>query len=680
MYFKLALANVKKSYKDYLIYFLTLSISVCIFYTFNTFNEQQAIIEITKTNSMIMDQFVIILNFLSIFVSIVLGFLILYANQFLIKRRKQEFGIYMLQGMENKKISLILCYETILIGMISLVTGLLLGLVFSQLMSAFIANLFIANVQRFHFIFSFHAFIITILSFFFIFVLVLFFNVYLLNKFKLIDLLQANKKHEKLKLQSVPLNILLFALSLWLIGFAYYEILSIGLTQAMLGPLIRIILCGGIGTFLFFTSLSGFMLQLVKRTNLYYRGLNIFSLRQINASINSSSTSISMICLMLFISIGALSSGINMNKTISKSLIHATPLDMSIWNIEYDQEAHSFDSKLDMLAYYKFPFVDQIESIHDMNINILGDDEIIYNISDLFPYINETNKKQGSSIAKLADANLGFVKLSDYNYFLNMIHKQAITLNEDETLLLSQSETLLSSLKDVCDHQQIEVNDLDLKIVNKQPIFTQLYTANDPDYSIIFVLNDSQISASNVLYESLHTNIKFKEKIDPLIFNSKMANFNPSSLENEDRLNLYYSTADSVYSEKSSLSIAFTYVGIYLGIVFLLTSAVILAIQQVSQASDNRVRYQILSKIGCDKKMMNHSILLQIGLYFLLPLGLAIVHSYVGIIVVNDVIMLLGKTDILLATSFTATLIALIYSAYFYATYSSYKRILNNQK
>ncbi|MEG0093608.1 MAG: FtsX-like permease family protein, partial [Erysipelotrichaceae bacterium] len=121
-------------------------------------------------------------------------------------------------------------------------------------------------------------------------------------------------------------------------------------------------------------------------------------------------------------------------------------------------------------------------------------------------------------------------------------------------------------------------------------------------------------------------------------------------------------------------------VGIYLGIVFLLTSAVILAIQQVSQASDNRVRYQILSKIGCDKKMMNHSILLQIGLYFLLPLGLAIVHSYVGIIVVNDVIMLLGKTDILLATSFTATLIALIYSAYFYATYSSYKRILNNQK
>ena len=147
--FSLALRNIKKSIKDYSIYFITLVIAVAIFYIFNSVDSQTAMMSISKSTMEIVQAIVNVLSYISVFVSIVLGFLIVYANNFLIKRRKKEIGIYLTLGMSKFKVSTVLVLETIIIGVISLGIGLILGVGLSQLLSIFKANLFELHVLYF---------------------------------------------------------------------------------------------------------------------------------------------------------------------------------------------------------------------------------------------------------------------------------------------------------------------------------------------------------------------------------------------------------------------------------------------------------------------------------------------------------------------------------------------------
>lgn len=123
MLFKLSFNNMKKSIKDYSIYFLTLVIGVAIFYMFNSIDSQQAMLRVSSSQREIIKLMITMLGFVSVFVAIVLGLLIVYANNFLINRRKKEFGIYMILGMGKRKISKIILMETIFVGIISLIVG-----------------------------------------------------------------------------------------------------------------------------------------------------------------------------------------------------------------------------------------------------------------------------------------------------------------------------------------------------------------------------------------------------------------------------------------------------------------------------------------------------------------------------------------------------------------------------
>ena len=120
-------------------------------------------------------------------------------------------------------------------------------------------------------------------------------------------------------------------------------------------------------------------------------------------------------------------------------------------------------------------------------------------------------------------------------------------------------------------------------------------------------------------------------------------------------------SAQIVKEANKGMSVIFTYIGLYLGIVFMIASAIILALQQLSQANDNKKHYAILTKIGTDQKMLNRSIFLQISIYFLLPLLLALLHSFIGIQVVNELVLLFGKSDIIIHSFYTACIITLIY-------------------
>lgn len=194
MFFKLAISNVKKSIKDYLVYFLTLSLSVCIFYIFNAIDSQEVMLNISSSQKEILELLSVSIGYVSIFISVVLGFLMVYANKFLIKRRKKELGLYLTLGMNRGTVSRMLILETFIIGLFSLGTGLLVGIFASQALSVVTAKLFEANLKAFVFIFSKGAFLKTICYFSIIYIIIMIFNTMTISKCKLIELIYSGKK------------------------------------------------------------------------------------------------------------------------------------------------------------------------------------------------------------------------------------------------------------------------------------------------------------------------------------------------------------------------------------------------------------------------------------------------------------------------------------------------------
>ncbi|MBP8315648.1 FtsX-like permease family protein, partial [Clostridium neonatale] len=287
MYSKIALKNVKKSFKDYTIYFLTLTLAVCIFYSFNSIESQKALVEVSSTEGDYVTILSDVISYISVFVAIILGSLILYANNFLIKKRNRELGLYMTLGMGKSKISKILIIETIIVGILSLISGLILGLISSQGLSILVSKLFEFKMDEYSFIISPSAISKTILYFGIMFLLVILFNTYIISKYKIIDLLKMGKKSEEIRFKNSFVYLITFILCVISLGTAYKFVLDIGLQLNDPKFLISIIL-GIVGTVLFFFSLAGFILYVVKRTKrIYFKNLNIFTIKQINSKVNT---------------------------------------------------------------------------------------------------------------------------------------------------------------------------------------------------------------------------------------------------------------------------------------------------------------------------------------------------------------------------------------------------------
>ena len=332
MLFKLSYANIKKSFKDYAIYFFTLILGVAIFYIFNAIEDQSVFLKVSSSTREIIKLMNNMLSGVSVFVSFILGFLIIYASRFLMKRRKKEFGIYMTLGMGKGKISKVLFFETLMIGILSLGIGLVFGILLSQFMSIFVANMFEADLTKFSFTISQSATLKTIVYFTIMYLLVMIFNTFSVGKCKLIDLLYANKKSEQVKMKNPYLCVFVFICASIMLGYAYYLVTG-GVTSLNSPDKIFIpIILGTLSTFLIIWSLSGLLLKIVmSMKNVYYKGLNSFTLRQISSKINTTVISMTMVCLMLFITICVLSSSLSIKNSMTANLKELAPADIQFY-------------------------------------------------------------------------------------------------------------------------------------------------------------------------------------------------------------------------------------------------------------------------------------------------------------------------------------------------------------
>lgn len=671
VYSKIALNSVKKSFKDYTIYFLTLTFAVCIFYSFNSIESQKAMLDLTVSQKAYMKLFSSVISIASVFVSFILGALIIYANNFLIKKRKKEMGIYITLGMPKRKVSNILLLETVLIGIISLGIGLILGVVLSQGLSILTAKLFMGSMTSYQFAFSINAVLKTILYFGIIFLLVMIFNTVIISKYKLIDLLNASKKNEKIKMRNPVILSIIFCLAVIFIVVAYIFINKSGLNIESIYFQSSMVL-GVIGTFLFFFGLSGIVLYVIQRSkNIYLKNLNIFIVRQISSKFNTNFLSMSLICLMLFITTVMLSSGLGFKNTMEQGVKKNTPFDASI-EIYYSSDSVSQANELTQVVNNQLSKYTNKSYIAQYQLNDVSMRKM------LLPYVPNTMKK---AIDNSYNDYCMAVSISQYNKMRELEGQKPINLANNDVLVLSNVQKFEGPINDfIKNNGKIDINGTEYKVQNNKAIEDSLYSSGMAINTITLVVPDKIVQNLipytgyiNINYTGSNTEKKTQESNIEAIFD-KLNREKPDGYIG----NGY--TRTQLYEQSLGLSAIVIYLSIYLGIVFLIASAAVLALQQLSEASDSINRYKALRKIGVTDKMINKSIFIQTLIYFGAPLALAIAHSIVAIYVVNDFISALGSTNIIISALIILVFILLIYSGYFYATYTSYKRIIKNNK
>ena len=680
MLFKLSLRNISKSIKDYTIYFFTLILGVAIFYVFNAIDSQTAMMNITSSTQEILELLTSLLSGVSVFVSFILASLIIYASRFLMKRRNKEFAIYLTLGMSKRKISLILFFETLVIGIISLTIGLLAGFLLSQLMSIIVANMFEADLTKFTFIFSKNACIKTLIYFGIMYLVVIIFNIINISRCKLIDLIYSKNKSERIKLKNPWLCIIIFIISACTLGYAYYRVAPGTDKLKSEFEMLFLAALGAISTFFIFWSLSGLILKIVRRhKNTYYKKLNSFVIRQISSKINTTVLSMTVICLMLFITICVLSTSLSMKSSLNKNLSMYAPLDIEIGK-NYNTDQIKYDYTDIQMQNSKLSFE---EALNELGFDYKNNLTNITNFS-LYKDENITLKSSLGSYCEIAKNQKGFLsynktiklmKNSDYNNIANSFNLEKVDLKDNEYIVVGNYENMLSIKNEALKRNtKIEINNNDYYPKYEKAIhgFYEM-TSNESEDGFI-VLPDNALKDEQKVTSLMIADYKGdKNQIESMINNIiKKENF-------ADYI-LTINTKQDIKNASVGLGAIVTFLGLYLGIIFLISCAAILALKELSESSDNSEKFNMLRKIGVDEKDLNKALFRQIGVFFIFPLALAIIHSIFGLMFCNNIIKTAGVSFNLQSIIITAIFIVLIYGGYFLVTYLCSKNIIKENK
>lgn len=683
MLFKLSIKNIQKSIKDYVIYFLTLVLGVAIFYVFNSIESQTVMMKVSNNTLEIINLMNQLLSSVSVFISFILGFLIIYASRFLIKRRNKEFGIYLTLGMSKRKISLILFFETLIIGILSLGVGLLIGFFLSELMSLLVANLFEADMTNFRFIFSSSAALKCLIYFGIMYLIVMIFNTISVSKCKLIDLINSSKKTEKIKLKNPILCVIIFIIACVMLIYSYYFVTSDSKLSGDVTSLYIPIVLGALSTFLIFWSLSGLILKIVMNMKgLYYKGLNSFTLRQVSSKINTTVFSSTIICLMLFITICFLSSCLSIKNSLTGNIDELSKVDVEIIkdrNVT-DDFIKDYELNDEIIADTK---IDILETLKNNNIdkNNFKDMLIVYyyktnlTLQDTLGDAYEEVKEKFPLMNFFVKENI--MSISDYNKVAKLYGNKTYTLKENEYIVIADYNSMI---------------DIRNKALNKNSIITVNDNVLNPKYSEckygfvdvgaqhlnsgIIVVPDNVVNENMPKKEILLANYNANTKVEKQKINSLINN-----LENTyNKTNLVsYNTKIDMLESSIGLGALVTFIGLYLGIIFLISSAAILALKELSESTDNKERYKMIRKLGADEKMINKALFNQIFIFFMIPLSLAIVHSIFGIKFANIILETMGISGLTSSITMTFIFLVLIYGGYFLLTYFASKNIIRER-
>lgn len=658
MFFSLAVKNVQKSARDYLIYFFTLALGVAMFYAFNSIGDQFAAFQISDRLSYV--SFTVgAMAMISVFVCFIIGFLIVYANRFLLKRRKKEMGIYMTLGMDERDISSLLGLETLVIGLLALIVGLPLGILTSRGLMFLSAKMMNLSMESAGFFISFKAVLGTVFFFIILFGIVHLFNKKEIRKLNLIDLLKADRENEMLESRTF-ISLLGFTMSIALMLAGYFTLLFDPLKNLMIDLGLGVLLIS-VGTIIFFFSISDIIFKFMENNKgYYYKGLNMFVIRQLSSKIKSSALSIAVISILIFMSVSTIAIGPILGESSVKGTNESMPYDVGI-TYNY-QETGNKESKVSV--------VDKLKG-HD-----LSTDNILSEYGELTIYHSDELKedkflidgyKKNKSNERFGEFYISIVTLQDYNRSMELQNKKTITLNENEYALVYNIEEYGDIYEHYAKHNRnpLSLNGHELEL-KQDSVYKQTLEIEN------VLMNNGTIIVPDAVVNGLSPNrtvlnANFKSEDSYTIFTNLVYNI-PDDLS--------WITKKDAFVEVTMGNILFSYVGLYLGICFLITAGAVLALQQLSQTSDNQKRLILLQKLGVKNKMMIGAMRKQVNVYFTLPIVLALTHSVILIAFVQKAITNLTDIQKYQYIGLSFGLVFTIYGFYYISTYLGSRRMV----
>ena len=720
---KLAWGNVRRADRDYLVYLLTLTLGVTVFYAFNTISMQVDIAGIDEEGlAQVMGS---MLGYLTYFLAGVMAFLMVYANNFITKRRKKEFGLYQVLGMGRGRVATIMALETVIVSVVAFVAGIVLGVGLSQLMTFFTASLFKTQIANFHFFFSVHAFNLTLACMLVMFVLTLLLNLRAVRRTKLIELMGAERRNESIKTRNPWIAIAIFAVGVVLVGVAYYRLLrdgfpltatdsklqeamnQFGITTAMVT----------VGTFALFWGLSGMLIKLLQSLRgVYWRGLNMFTVRQLAAKVNTVCFSMGVIAMLLFLAITSVTCGMSIANVMNENLERYNPVDVSQTYVYYTPDTLDFykesfnpseadrmvlaDSTVDLCsAWHVDPWHgDRKGKSADNNdetgkkVNIADvagehvqiDSYLSYPVGGSNPSVtpSEMCKTMGEKLPKAfggsnADAMGLFVTpASQYNKLRQMMGEEPVSIGRDQYLLTCDMGGELVDLytKYMAGGHALTLGGHTLKPATDKSDEDTAAIANSAmgSNSGTVVVADELLSQLNLQPYSSSLLVNYKQGMDTtkadesikytLLDNLLVDGKEPGSWG-------IFIIRSEMYTQAAQMNGLISYLAIYIGFVSVVACAAILSIQQLSNVADGSRSYRVLAQIGCEDRQICHSVMAQQAVFFLFPLAVGLAHSFVALKVIIELVSIFGNMSIGGTVGLTCAIFLTAYGGYFLVTY-----------
>lgn len=713
---KLAWGNVRRAGRDYLVYLLTLTLGVTVFYAFNTVSMQVDIAGIEEAGlSEVMGT---MLGYLTYFLPGVMAFLMVYANNFIMKRRKKEFGLYQVLGMGRGRVATIMALETVIVSVGAFVAGIVLGVGLSQLMVFFTASLFKTQIANFHFFFSVHAFNLTLACMLVMFVPTLLLNLRAVRRTKLIELMGAERRNESIKTRNPWIAIAIFAVGAVLVGVAYYRLLrdgfpltatdsklqeamnQFGITTAMVT----------VGTFALFWGLSGMLIKLLQSLRgVYWRGLNMFTVRQLAAKVNTVCFSMGVIAMLLFLAITSVTCGMSIANVMNENLERYNPVDVSQTYVYYTPDTLDYykgyanPSEADRMVLADTT-VDLYPAWHGKGKSADNNDEtgkkvdiadvagehvqidsyLSYPFGGSNPSVtpSEMCKIMGEKLPKAfggsnADTMGLFVTpASQYNKLRQMMGEEPVHIGRDQYLLTCDMGGELVDLytKYMAGGHTLTLGGHELKPATDKSDEDTAAIANSAMGSNpgTVVVADELLSQLNLQPYSSSLLVNYKQGMDTteadesikytVLDNLLVDGKEPGSWG-------IFITRSEMYTQAAQMNGLISYLAIYIGFVLVVACAAILSIQQLSNVADGSRSYRVLAQIGCDDRQIRHSVMAQQAVFFLFPLAVGLAHSFVALKVIIDLVSTFGHMSIGGTVGLTCAIFLASYGGYFLVTY-----------
>lgn len=712
---KLAWGNVRRAGRDYLVYLITLALGVTVFYAFNTISEQAASAGLSKE---IGDVIGSITSGLTVFLAAVMGFLMVYANNFIMKRRKQQFGLYQVLGMGRGQVALVMTLETAIVSLGALAIGLACGIGLSQLMTFFTASLFRTQIANFHFFVSTDAALFTVECLAVIFFVTLVFNLRVVAKAKVIDLMGARRSNEAAAVRNPWVSAALFVVGCVLVGVAYERLLRDGIPVTMDSQeeMSRFYITTALvvmGTILLFFGLSGFLLKALQAAHsLWWRGLNMFTLRQLAARVNTVSMSMAVISMILFLALTSVTTGMSMANVMSEGVERGTPADYTtqvayhsptaIRELQKSEQDAGLEAgtSTEGLASTTRP-VDVLDAATQaqhangstVNLAAIAGTSVQVDVYDAAPAAGEQPLVSTAEFARATgktlpqavntgddrDSAMGIMSESTYNHYLAFRGKEGVSLGADGYLVTSD---LGASVVDIYNAALAAGHEVTLGSHTLRPTratvdtdastFVNMATGSNPG---TLVVPDEVLASLNLPVQYSYLLLDYPAGSDASAIDKKFGNAaNYGTVTDAAGQDVgsfgMGSTRISIYESTDSSNGLISYLSIYIGFVLVVACGAILTIQQLSGVADAQPSYRLLAELGTDAASLHRSLLAQQAVFFAFPLVVALTHSAVALHVIVDVVETVGALTIGGTVGLACAIFVAAYGGYFLLTYA----------